>query len=324
MKRSHLFVWTVMFTQLFSCGQRSPKDVLTAADKAVKANDVETLSSLLETAKGMSDTEKSMAAQLIILSADYADFSKEFEAELKANRKHATYKHMSALGFLSRMPSFSAMVEKGQFNAEKSSYDVPMEGRTLEMPFINVGEEYKFWYPFLKVDESSSITLSMYEDYKNIMSNTSLTDKSAELDALALKYIPATKLQFSDQKLTGTIDGVPFSMASGKIAYKDLFGEKVYAISISSEPKPDNCTITYGGNKVIFNLKTLGSVDLGQSGQNITLYRSEGSKNVMVVDGKIMLEMDEEAGVAKGKIVAKKDDDNSINGYFELEMCGAF
>jgi hypothetical protein len=123
---------------------------------------------------------------------------------------------------------------------------------------------------------------------------------------------------FLDQTLQGKIEGVDWTMASGK-AFGDSFDNTIDNLRMYNESSSDICTdFIIGETLVLLYLpKGTGTYQLSNS-RTITL--ASNSNNYVATSGIIEITSADSSQVV-GKIAACFDGDNYVNGSFTLTYC---
>lgn len=135
---------------------------------------------------------------------------------------------------------------------------------------------------------------------------------------------------FKNQNLQGTIDGLPYTYGEGTVELTTIDGEEELSFDLyhSSEDISEACDFFGFGDHVnvfFFIPAKVGvyqlSFDLSSfDGQTVTLYNPDGSVNNIATLGAVEILTITETQVT-GRMDARMDAENSVNGNFTVEFC---
>ncbi len=131
--------------------------------------------------------------------------------------------------------------------------------------------------------------------------------------------------EFKNQTMQGKIEGKAFQFEIGTVE-ESGFGGFLYQI-VGESDSTDACAFVnqYFGNNIVFGLDELktGLTVMGDnSSQTVTFYQSESENNDVAIEGAIeILTVNAETDVVTGRIDARIDDNNFVNGNFSVTHC---
>lgn len=131
---------------------------------------------------------------------------------------------------------------------------------------------------------------------------------------------------FIDQDLQGMVNGVEWTYASG-FAEESFSDSTKYSIDLyAGDPSGGDVCATgafsHIDDYVMFSVpKEVGVYDLGLSqGQTVTIYA--GGTNYICVEGAVEIVSVTDTEIV-GKLNAKSDNDNYVNGNFTVTLCAS-
>jgi len=136
--------------------------------------------------------------------------------------------------------------------------------------------------------------------------------------------------EFKDQVMQGQFEGEDWILKAGT-AKKSPFEDNYLSLSFYTMESDSPCNDwNLKGNRAMCSVPNkVGIYELkfgfdGEESQTITLYHEASQMNNIATEGAIEITLiDIENGVVKGKIDAKADDKNFVNGNFTLTYCPA-
>ena len=131
---------------------------------------------------------------------------------------------------------------------------------------------------------------------------------------------------FSNQNAQGKIEGVAFNVEAARANASTFGNDSTFLIELYGDTATEPCLINGFGMDMVFmhlpmevGLYELSFSTTGTS-RTVTLYDTESSTNVISTDGAVeILEITD--NVIKGRIDARYDGDNNVNGNFEARRC---
>jgi len=126
---------------------------------------------------------------------------------------------------------------------------------------------------------------------------------------------------FKQQTLSGKYGGKDWSFKSGKVT-KNPLDTSVFVVELADVEKGDPCGITEGANVITTTCpQVIGEHEFGMLKLRFANFTSAGS-NLMATDGIIeIISIDWAKKELKGRMIAKYDDSNSVNGDFTAKIC---
>lgn len=137
---------------------------------------------------------------------------------------------------------------------------------------------------------------------------------------------PKSSYSFKDQDVSGEIEGDSWTYADGYVEESEFDGEEVLDITLTLEQDGSVCDIFTEGDRVFFFVpKAVGvyklSFDLNSfDGQTVTLFDEEETLNTIATEGAIEILSISETEVT-GRIDARSDGNNHVNGNFTVSFC---
>ena len=132
---------------------------------------------------------------------------------------------------------------------------------------------------------------------------------------------------FMDQTAQGMIEGNTWTLKSGSATMSN-WDDGQFSINLFEIESDFPCIDFLGGDQVFFSIDTVVGIyqlnfDLsGGTGQTVTIFQESTVMNNIATDGAVEItEIDRVNGVIKGKIDARFDSVNYINGNFEVAFC---
>lgn len=130
---------------------------------------------------------------------------------------------------------------------------------------------------------------------------------------------PSLTDTIKDQPLDGEIGGLAWTVISGRVK-KSTFGENQYTYDFWNEDREDVCSAFEMGS----DAKLLGMFPLSlgehQFGNTNNLNFAISGENKITTNG-VMIITDVTSDKVSGKLLAKYDDKNYVNGEFTLTLC---
>ncbi len=140
----------------------------------------------------------------------------------------------------------------------------------------------------------------------------------------------STGHSFLDQNMSGMIDGISFNFKAGSADIEmeeNTMDLDFFDVNEENDGSDDFCGFFgFGENvKVFFFIKNevgLYNLELNTdlTGQTVTLFNPDGAQNFISADGAVEILSISETEV-KGRIDAKFDKENFVNGNFTLSVC---
>lgn len=126
--------------------------------------------------------------------------------------------------------------------------------------------------------------------------------------------------EFKNQELQGMIDGQAFVLGEGTVSSSD--GE--LSLKLLSDMETASACDQFGSGdfvRVFFTIaEAEGIVELSFEEQTVTLFNPENTLNIIITEGAVEITSISESSVS-GKIDARYDDENFVNGNFTAEFC---
>ena len=137
----------------------------------------------------------------------------------------------------------------------------------------------------------------------------------------------APAYSFEDQTLAGAIEGVNWTYGDG---YANVTGEGATSklhVTLVLPSEDEGCDIMPEGDRVFFSFPLFAGLhilkldfnDLENS-RTVTLFDTEETMNVIATEGAVEITSITETHVT-GRIDARADEDNFINGNFSVPLC---
>ncbi|MEP0984143.1 hypothetical protein [Ekhidna sp.] len=140
---------------------------------------------------------------------------------------------------------------------------------------------------------------------------------------------PGGGYEFIDQNLQGIIDGIPFEFGEGTFE-SSFFTEGAISLDLydSNEEFDNVCEFIGFGDQVKIFFEVTDEVGLYElsfdlnsfSGQTITLFNPEGSVNNIATIGAVEILSITDTQLT-GRMDARMDAENSVNGNFTVVFC---
>lgn len=138
---------------------------------------------------------------------------------------------------------------------------------------------------------------------------------------------PEAKYNFKDQNLQGKVDGESYEFGDGHFEESQFESDK-YSIDLyDASESEDACNLFFsehvsvffsipkevGVYKLFFNLSNF-------TGQTVTLYNPDGSQNNIATEGAVEILTVSDTQIT-GRMDARMDSDNNVNGNFTVDIC---
>jgi hypothetical protein len=141
------------------------------------------------------------------------------------------------------------------------------------------------------------------------------------LISLLIVFLISCGSSFKDQPLQGKYDGQDWSLKSAKVS-KNPLDTSVFVVELTDQSLTDPCGLTTGGKTITTTCpQKVGKHEFGMLKLRFANFTSSGS-NLMATDGAIeILNIDKDKKEVKGRMMAKYDDKNTVNGNFSAKIC---
>jgi len=299
------------------------KQLLENFNKAVEANSLEQMESLILAKEGVEEKHvKAMANIYIKVLGD------ELKSTLQANREKNKLVNSRRTNYMMRGTlAFNALnlnriIPEGERVKDGDKEYIQLkenEKETHALLLKSEGGTTKFWPEDIEANDDLLNLSNFLNEYLALLKNTSAEEYPAAFDKLIDEYVPATKLEFKEQEVKGMVDGeekeVQFVLAS----QTTFRGKEVLELDFFVGDSKENCG-RFTPKLFAINLPVNGETtyDFAKSGINGTLIKTNNSKGIS--NGKILLEKVDENSY-QGKIAAERDGENYIYGNFTAEIC---
>lgn len=137
----------------------------------------------------------------------------------------------------------------------------------------------------------------------------------------------APAYNFTNQDLAGVIEGVSWTYGDG---YADVTGEGENAklhVTLLLPSEGEGCDILADGDRTMFSFPRYAGLHIlkfdyndVENSRTVTLFDDEETMNVIATQGAVEITSITDTEV-KGRIDARADDDNFVNGNFTVPLC---
>lgn len=136
----------------------------------------------------------------------------------------------------------------------------------------------------------------------------------------------SSSFSFKNQNVQGKIEGADFTGQAGSASISTFDSDTTYFIEIFGDTTSDPCGVFgFTSDKVMMHVpREVGLYELSLSttgtSRTVTLFDADEVTNVISTEGAIeILEITDSK--VKGRIDARFDSDNNVNGNFEVDRC---
>lgn len=131
---------------------------------------------------------------------------------------------------------------------------------------------------------------------------------------------------FIDQNLQGTVDGIPFTLKGG--TFEDGFEDgEIFIDLYDINEQGEVCDLFFGEHvSVFFSIpNAIGLYELSFNlnsfdGRTVTLYNPDNSLNTIATEGAVEI-LSISATEVTGRLDARADENNAVNGNFSAVLC---
>lgn len=130
--------------------------------------------------------------------------------------------------------------------------------------------------------------------------------------------------EFIDQPLQGKIAGADWTFVIGSVIVSTFNSEEYrYSLLSTSIDNSELCdSFAHTGDRIFFFIPQEEGVFELSLDQSVAMFDEENTDNIIATDGAVeILSIDRDTGVITGRIDARFDGNNFVNGNFTATLC---
>jgi hypothetical protein len=320
-----LTIFTILLFASVAVAQGPYNAMFSGAADAIAAKDAEALSEYVIVDDVRSPEMAKAFSELLIVvqSGKFKELQRNHGAALKQYMPKALSSKLMGLFAFAMIPPLADIEDAASKEEDGNTYAV-VQHRDKDFLFEvkKMDGSWHFWPAALKPSEEIIEISTFFKEFVTAIENNEGEALGTALEAMVEKYVELTALEYKEQTAVGKIAGNEWEVAYGQAKMRERFGKNVISIELTNVAPEEDCPfIVKDGSKVMFSVPKAGEYDLIMNGMNISLSVEGENRSIIVTDGKILIDVDEEKGVINGKIAVQRDEKSYINGSFEISIC---